>query len=290
MSKEHERFIEPVPSPEETKPAGPSVEELLSQRDAEVASLKGQMAEKEAAFEGRFQGLERLVGDQFRASRQAPSAPVAPESSAAYAAAQELGITDDELLARPAESVRKIAEQISARERAKLSQEFGTAYQNLAVTAFNSQVDALRGHAYFADLQDSLIEYFRENTGEIGTAGQVRRVFHELVGTNLEELQRRQEARKALAAVPAETVVVPEIRKRAVEPSLKIPTAAPAIREDAKPTIDGAESLMMEAFNKVKPGLFKNEAEWAEVAEGRKFPKMISSDIQTGRQKPNVNY
>lgn len=287
--KEYARgAVAPTPAPAPAPP-GPSPEEVAAQKEAEIAALKAEMAQKEAAFAARFDGLERLVGEGFR-NRATPAAPVPPDTTAAYAAQQDLGLTDEEILANPAKSFEKIRDHLRNQIRAEMTQEYGAAFNNLTVTAFQSQVEALRADPYFEDLSGALIQYFQDNPQEASIAGQVRRIYNELIGVNIGELQKRAEARKQLAE-PAPPVA-PAARPRAVEPSLRAPVTPTPMPPEARnaPIIDEAEANMMEAFNKVRPGLFKDEAEWAEVAQGKRFPKKIATDIQAGRAKPNVSY
>ena len=284
FQKEYERAPKPAAAPE---PVAPAPEPAPDAKDAEIAALKGEMAQKEAAFDARFSGLERMVGDSFR-NRNAPTAPAPPDTAAAYVAARELGLSDEEILANPVKSFEKIRDHLRVQIKHELAQEYGETLQNLTVTAFGAQVDALRSDPYFADLEGALVQYFQDNPNEAKTAGQVRRIYNELIGVNHTELQRRQAARKE-AQTPA-----PEpapARTRTVEPSFRAPSA-PVPEVTPKPAVAALaedEQAMMDAFNKVRPGLFKDTGEWAEVAEGKRFPKKIASDIQVGRAKSNAS-
>jgi len=291
FAREYEKAdVAPAPAPVE-QPKEPSSDALLAQKDAELQALKQEMAQKEAAFDARFQGLERMVSDGFR-NRATPVAPApAVDAQAAYRAAQDLGLSDEEILANPLKSFERIRDHLRDQIRAEVTQEFGGRLQNLAVTAFTAQMDALKSDPYYEDLKDALVQYFQENPGEAENPGQIRRIYNELIGVNIAELQRRQATRaeKAAESAPAPA---PVPRARAVEPSYRAPSAP--LPEVAKPApaaeIDEAEAAMMEAFNKVRPGLFKNTGEWAEVAQSKRFPKQLSSDIQFGRSRPNTHY
>lgn len=282
--KEYDRGAVPVP-PAPAPPQGPTPEEVAA-KNAEISALKTEIAQKEAAFTARFDGLERMVGDSFR-NRATPAAPVPPDTAAAYAAQQDLGMTDEEILANPAKSFEKLRDHLKKQVREEVAKEYGDTLNNMAVAAFQSQVEALRGEPYFGDLADAVVQYFQDNPREASVPGQVRRIYNELIGVNLAELQRRASARKE----PADPEP-PPARARSVEPAFRSPAApTPAPPENkTAPVIDEAEAAVMSAFNKARPGLFKDETEWAEVAQGKRFPKKIASDIQTGRAKPNVSY
>jgi len=282
----------PSTEPEPEKAKEPTEAEKLAAKEAEIARLNQELSSQRAATDARLQGLETALGQRFAEQRRGPAAPPAPEPSSAYAAQQELGLTDEQILSNPLESVKAIAQHIAEKQRAAFVAEVAPVLGGLVHSNYEAQVDSLKSHPYFIDLQDALRGHFEENPSDKMSPGNIRKVFNELVGANIVELQRRAAVREGERLAAAAT---PAPRARAIEPSIRTPalSISPTKAEDKEGFImgdglDGARQELMQEFNKY--GVNLSDKEWQAIESGKRFPKKISSDIQVLGRRANVSY
>jgi hypothetical protein len=273
----------------------PETEPTVDPRDAEIERLHAEALDRErrdAANEARLEMMERRLGEGYQANQ---SAPTAPDASPSYQAQQELGITDEELLANPTQSMRQIAEHVAAKMNAESMQRVGAVVGNLANTTYEMELKELSTHPYYVHLEGQLRDHFRNNPTEYtNNPGAMRRKYNELVGANLTDLQRIQEEATE-ADISNSTNAAPATRTpsrtRVVEPNLPVNSPAPGnVRGTKKeaPVLDSARQELMDTFNAF--GLNMNAEEWLEIEEGRALPKKVSADIQVGIAKSNVDY
>jgi len=284
----------PSTEPEPEKAKEPTEAEKLAVKEAEIARLNQELSSQRAATDARLQGLETALGQRFAEQRRGPAAPPAPEPSSAYAAQQELGLTDEQILSNPLESVKAIAQHIAEKQRAAFVAEVAPVLGGLVHSNYEAQVDSLKSHPYFIDLQDALRGHFEENPSDKMSPGNIRKVFNELVGANIVELQRRAAVREGERQA-AEAVATPAPRARAVEPSIRTPATTVTTKQAMEKEgvimgdgLDDARQELMQEFNKY--GVNLSDKEWQAIESGERFPKKISSDIQVLGRRANVSY
>ena len=282
--------------PTEETPEVPEVDP----KDAEIERLHAEARERDmasAANDARLEMMERQLAQGYS---DRTSAQTAPQASPSYEAQQELGITDEELLANPTTSMRKIAEQVGVRLNAESMQRVGAVVGNLANSTYEMELKELSNHPYYASLEGSLRQHFRNVPQEYtNSPGSLKKKFNELIGENLTELQRLEvesgaDVANSDAQISGATNAAPATRSpraRAVEPSINVSSPSPRTPGPAKGgkvALDDARTEMMETFNAF--GLNMTPDEWLEIEEGRALPKKVSTDIQVGIAKANVEY
>jgi len=285
--------------PKEETPEVPEVDP----KDAEIERLHAEARERDmasAANDARLEMMERQLAQGYN---DRSAAQTAPSVSPSYEAQQELGITDDDLIAHPAENMRKIAEQVGTRLNAESMQRVGAVVGNLANSTYEMELKELSKHPYYASLEGSLRQHFRNVPQEYtNSPGSIKKKFNELIGENLTELQRLEvesgaEAANSEAQISGATNAAPATRSpraRAVEPSINVasPTPrSPGPTKGGKVVLDDARQDVMDTFNAfMSPEDRLTPEGWLEIEEGRALPKKVSADIQVGIAKANVEY
>ena len=270
----------------------PSQDEALAAKEAESQELKLREAQERAADRARVEQLERMVRQGF-AQRGQPH-----QANEVAVAKQELGITDQDLVKDPQKYIEQMAEHIASRKIQESEQRIGGVLSGLVETSFETQLGAMGSHRYYEDLAPILREHFNENPHEKVEAGAVRRRFNELIGANLDELERRAKEREGHKA-KEDSNLAPDggqmrtpTRPRAVEQTVSMPVSQPrgsARKERKDDGLNWAREEIMDSFNR-KVGLNMTPDEWDDIEGGRKLPIKTSAMIQTGKGKANVNY
>lgn len=285
LTKEEDLTQQSSPTPEQ--------EELERLRAAE-AQWKDQEAERQKQeADARIRALE----DQMRQRYQAVRQNAAPPQEQTYAAQQELGLTDEEILANPKEAIERMAQHIAQKELAAERQQMTQILGHQVRRGFDAEMGSLSQEPYFRDLEATLHEYFQQNPQEAIVAGSVKRKYNELVGENLAYLTKLAAERQAAEAVAQERetatqaqsvqnrVVEPQIRPGSVE---KTKTSEKEFSLDPNPARAKEKQRLIDEFN--RHGANLDEKEWIEIEEGRALPKKMSADIQLGYGGPNVEY
>ena len=152
---------------------------------------------------------------------------------------------------------------------------------NLAKNSFKAEMGALQNERYGEWIAPYVEDYFRKNPEDVFKDGSVRRIYNELVGQNIEELERLHREK----AIPPN-----QQRERVVEMPLGYSSVPePRSRNDGN-TLPEDEAFMLSEHNRKSPQYAMTPEEWAEIRTGKKFPKKISTDIQHRGAKPNVSY
>ena len=189
-------------APKEGKPAEPDPNETLAQEQARVRQLEAELEARRAAEAAQKEAYESALQQRFQAAQQV--APPPDRSAEFYAAQEELSITDEDLVENGAESVRKIAEYV-AEKRSRVDQEkLLPIMSGLIQQSYRLQIKELSSNPFWEDLGPIVENYFAQNPDEMMKDGRVQGVFHELVGRNLPELQKRQAAREAERGIQSE--------------------------------------------------------------------------------------
>ena len=277
---------------EETEPTGPTPEEVLAAKEAEIQELKAKEATERSADRARVEQLERMVRQGF-AQRGQPH-----QANEVTVAKQELGITDQDLVKDPQKYIEQMAEHIASRKIQESEQRIGGVLSGLVESTFETQLGSLGSHRYYEDLAPVLREHFNENPSEKYNAGAVRQRFNELIGANLDELERRAKEREK-DKIKDESNLAPDggqlhapSRTRAVEQSVSMPVSQPRGSTKKERKDDGlnwARNEIMESFNR-QTGLNMDPAEWDDIESGRKLPRKVSAIVQTGKGRANVDY
>src|SRR3990167_513122 len=277
---------------EETEPTGPTSEEVLAAKEAEIQELKAKEATERSADRARVEQLERMVRQGF-AQRGQPH-----QANEVTVAKQELGMTDQDLVKDPQKYIEQMAEHIASRKIQESEQRIGGVLSGLVESTFETQLGSLGSHRYYEDLAPVLREHFNENPSEKYNAGAVRQRFNELIGANLDELERRAKEREG-EKVKAESNLAPDggqmrapVRPRAVEQSVSMPVSQPrgsGKKERKDDGLNWARNEIMESFNR-QTGLNMDPAEWDDIESGRKLPRKVSAIVQTGKGRANVDY
>jgi hypothetical protein len=273
--------------------------ERLRQANAELESRL--RAQRDSEVDSRLSEMERAMQEKYRAVRQAPSAP---QPEPAYQAQQELGITDEEILANPRAAIERISEHIANQRLSQMQDGVVQVLRHQVKRGFDSEMESLRNHPYYNDLAPVLREHFDANPHEMIEAGAVKRRFNELVGENLDTLTKLAAEREAKRKVDEESQRLSEqpgaiARNRVVEPSIRAGSAplqsSPSQKEketelDKDPSRAAAKRDLIDIFNRVRPGLDLTEEEFVAIEKGDVFPKKVAADYQVRGGKPNVEY
>lgn len=255
--------------------SGPSPEELAAQDLAEKDKAEKEKELELARAQARAEQMERLVREGFAQGRE----PVQPIVEA-QEAAEELGLTEAEILQDPTGAIAKISEQMRLQRNQfiEYQQRVGTVVGNLAKSNFKSEMQGLKSEEFSEWLTPHVEDYFRKNPEEALREGSVRRIYNELVGQNYSELQKLKTER---AGMPQ--------RQKVVEPAFK---ASSVLEPEKKsPALPEDELFMLNEHNrKVSANYRMTQDEWTAIRGGKKYPKKISSDIQYRGAKPNVSY
>lgn len=287
-----------VPKEEPAKEPSAEAQELEKLRKEKAEYEARLQADKDSNVNSRISELERSMQERYRAVREVPSAP-APEP--AYQAQQELGLTDEEILAKPAEAVQRMAEHIANQRVAQMEGQVTQVLGHQVRRGFDAEIESLKKHPYFDDLAGALNTHFESNPHEMIQAGSAKRRFNELVGENLETLTKLAAEREAQRRIDEEKRVLADqpaaiSRNRVVEPAIRPGTPPPVetTSKDKEFTLDenparaAEKRYLMEEFN--RHGANLNEEEWVGIEDGKLLPKKLAADIQMGRSKPNVEY
>jgi hypothetical protein len=266
------------------------------QREREEAIAKA--AEEKAATQARLEQIEKQMEKGFQARNAGPESPTPTE---AHQAQQALGLTEeqvDQMIAegKGAQAVQMVADQIAANRVAMLSNEFSKVMTPVLKRGHKQEINGLREHPYFDDLEEELRDHFEANPRDMLVEGKVEEKFHELVGKNitrLQTLQGEREARKALEAENADEVDRMEKapatvnRRRAVEPPIRPPSTTPK-KQDKKVEVDPVRQELCDIYSGM--GYSITPEEFDGIEKGELLPKKMSVDIQLGRRKSNVSY
>src|SRR3990172_265647 len=271
-------LVPPTPEPVPDEPKGPSMEDVV----------KREMDSRGAAFDARLHEFERGINRQFQSIRQQPHV----NQQDAYQAQQVIGLTDEQVLANPTAAIQAIADSIAQRRAAELARVQAPVLQDLAEQAFEGQLAGLKSHPYWEDLKGAMDDYFAENSSDKYVRGMAKKIFNELIGENLDELQKRTIARQLAnereqdrTAAEARGNLSP-VRQRSVEPAMRSSGNAPVPKPAVK--LDDAREAVMRSFNALGVGLTAEEFDGIE--SGKLSPKKVSIGIQKGMEKPNVEY
>ena len=265
----------PAPPP---APKGPSPEEQARERELQLQGQK-QAAEIEAArSQAKAEAMERFLQQSFARGRS--EAP--PQE--AVRAQQDLGLTEEEILADPTGSIAKLSDHIRRQNEAMVEYQnrANSVIGNLAKSNFKSEMSALGKERYAEWLAPYVEDYFRNNPEEAFKDGSVRRIYNELVGQNIEELERLHKEK----AVPPGQVN----RERVIEQSTGASNYSPEPPRKETSALPEDEMFMLSEHNRRAPQYAMTPEEWADIRSGKKFPKKISTDIQYRGAKPNVSY
>mgnify|MGYP001581685329 CR=1 FL=1 len=272
--KEWEKGPAAAPSP--VTPSGPTPEEQSREREAQAVAAK-QAAEIEAArAQAKAETMERFVQESFARGRSTPP----PQE--AISAQETLGLTDEQILTDPAWAIAKLQEQIRLERaaRADYQERANSVIGNLAKNSFKSEMGAISKERFGEWLVPHVEDYFRKNPEEAFKDGSVRRIYNELVGQNIEELERLHKDKVALPN---------QQRERVVEMPIGYSTMPEPPRKEGN-QLPEDEAFMLASHNAKSPQYAMTPEEWLEIRTGKKFPKKISTDIQHRGAKPNVSY
>lgn len=249
---------DPVPE----APKGPTPEELLAQERAERQRLEAQMAAQQADTRARFDMMERRNYN-------------APATTAAQAQA-ELGLSAEDIAKDPEKALQMLKDHMRREAVQEIENKYAPVIEGLAAQAFSSQVEALRGKKYAQDLMPLVEEYFQANPAERYQPGKATEVYERLVGKNLDELVRRDQARTGAEATSKNYGT-----SRVEEPPIR-PAGALRVEADEdtgrEPQLTNYEE---EAFQNWKRlGVISSRKEWVELSKGNVFPKAVAADWQ----------
>lgn len=275
MSKDYETGAERVQAP--PAPQGPTLEQQATDREAALqAELQSQRIEA-AKAQAKAEAMERFVQDSFQRGRQE-----VPQE--AQVAVNDLGLTEEQILADPTGAIAKIAAQIRQRDEAmrEYQQRVGNVVGNLAKSTFKAEMESLKSERFSEWLTPYVEDYFRKNPEEAFKEGAVRNVYNQLIGQNYGELERLEREK---VGVPTQT------RERVVEPSVRQSYSNVAPPTSQTNILPEDEMFMLESHNRKSPEQYRmTPEEWRDIRQGRKYPKAISTDIQVRGAKPNVSY
>lgn len=241
--------------------------------------LQAELRESELAAAragAKAEAMERFVREGFAQGRSAP-----PQD--AVRAQEDLGLSDEDILSDPTGAISKLQAQIRQRDEAmrEYQERANSVIGNLAKNSFRSEMQSLSKERYSEWITPYVEDYFRKNPQEAFTDGAVRRVYHELVGQNLSELERLQSERTS----------VPLPRQRVVEESARFSSASEPSGEAKKQLLSDEDEFMRVSTNSSFGGKYAmSPEEWADIRSGKKYPKKIATDIQVRGAKPNVSY
>jgi hypothetical protein len=263
----------------QVKPTGPTPEELGREREAKLQAEKHTAEVETARAQAKAEAMERFVRDSYAAGRQ-NTAP--PEDS--RKAVNELGLTEEQILADPTGSIAKISDHIRRQneEMFQYREQVNSVVGNLARSNFKAEMENVSKDRFGSYLMGHVEDYFRRNPNAALNEGEVRRVYNELVGQNYVELERLEKEKVGVSP--------PQDRERVVENTFRAASYAPA-PEKKLSKLPEDEAFMLGEMNKRMPAHYQmDETEWEEIRSGRKFPKKISTDIQVRGARPNVSY
>lgn len=266
----------PVTNPE---PVGPTPEELARQKEAETqAKLREQELETERA-KAKAEAMEMFVRERFAQGRTEVVQQAPPEARQAQ---EDLGMTEEEILSDPAGAIAKLSAYMRAKneEEARYRNNANNVIANLAKSNFKSELQALKNERYAEWIMPHVEDHFRRNPEEAFNEGRVRSVYNELVGQNLQQLEKLERER-----------TIPPPRERVIEPSVSFSPSPEPAKKDEKQILPEDEEFMRLEHNRRVPEHYQMTAEeWRDIRSGKKYPKKISTDIQYRGAKPNVSY
>lgn len=273
----------PKEEPKDKESKGPSLEELKAQQEAEAAKLRADMEIRSSQFSNQMHQLERTIERRMGTAQPQPQAQMTAEE-----AQKDLGITQEQLLTDPS-AVQKLTDHIRAQTRAEMQGAF-EAYNehvsglmgNLAETTFAAQMNELKAEPYYADLAQIIAEHFEDNPEARGVAGAPRRVYNELVGQNIADLQKLQTAR---AAKEEES----KASSSSVEPPLRTNPAPIAGKKTPEaPQLDERREYILQTYNGL--GINMSPEEYVGIESGKLLPKKVAADTQRGAMKTDADY
>ena len=236
-------------------PKGPSQEDVLATERAARERLEQQYREDRAAYQARLEMMERSL------NRPAPG-PASPEPERLSAEA---------IAADPEKGLQLLRESIAN----DLRKQYEPTINSLRDTAFQSEVEALKGKKYFSDVEPELRKYFDEHP-EARQPGAAKQAYAVLVGQNLETLEKRH-----------------DYAGGGIEKNYGAPSYSEApIRTSGGPLVTdnpGNEAVRLtEAEEQERQywngfGVNISPREWAEIQAGRVFPKGAAMDWETTR-------
>ena len=262
----------------------PTVEEVQAEAERKQQALEARVSQEKAVLDAKMEALERNVGQRFAERPQT----VAP----AQQAREELNLSDEEILANPSAAVARVADHITQQRLAEQNTRNAEIFGNLADTAYRSQIQMLSQKEFYADLEPFINEYFQKNPQQRLQSGRPEQYYNELVGQNINELNKRKAQRDAEAKEAADGGEERDFdkRQRAASPNL----STPGLRVEDDDEEGNSETDMLGKNADVKQeliGIFNDlgsnlsAKEWSEIEAGKVFPKKIAADWQSGGRK-----
>jgi hypothetical protein len=208
-----------------------------------------------------------------------------------YQAQQELQITDEQLQ-DPVDGpkyMRQLAHKAAQQMAAAQGQQLSQVLTPIVESNIGMQIDSLRSHRFFVDLEGPLRDHFRNNPQEQLTPNRVKELFYQWAGEHQGDLENRaterekiDKERKALEVnTPIDPLapqqpghVAPAPRLRSVETPITPPAPPPPVEgKQQEGPFDPMKQEIAAKFNRVKPGLFETTEDWDRVEQGKEFPK-----------------
>lgn len=256
-------------------PVKPSEAELAREREAQIQEQLRQSEIEAAKAQARAEAMEAFVREGFAQGRTQPP----PE---AVKAQESLGLSDEDILSDPTGSIARLQEQIRRQEAEmrEYQERANSVIGNLAKNNFKGEMQALQKERYGEWITPYVEDYFRKNPEEAFRDGSVRRIYNELVGQNIEELER----------LHREKTQTPQQRQKVIEAPTRFSASPEPPRDEKKSLLSEEDEFMRLEHNKKSPRYQMTQEEWADIRSGKKFPKKIATDIQVRGAKPNVSY
>lgn len=257
---------------EPEEPKGPSVEEQLEAERADRQRQEALWAERQAAYEGRLEQIER---SSQRVGYQPTMTP--------QQAQQDLGLSAEDIANDPDKALKMLEDRIRQSTKAELSREYAPVIQGLAQQAFHAEMEGLRSRKYWSQAQKDVERYFADNPHEALQPGRAKEVFNYLVGTNHEQYEKAAAAAAEKDKTFTRERMANEARSNATyDPPMRAP--APRAERDEKDeevSLSDEEELVRQQYNRLGANISKRE--WRAISDGKIFPKtQNASDWQRG--------
>ena len=266
--------------PQIVEPPKPSEAELSAKREADLREELRQKELDTARAQAKAEAMENYVKQQFEAGRVQQTSQV--DKRDAQIAANDLGLTEQDILNDPTAAIAKISEHMKRRDQElyDYQERVNSVVGGLAKNTFRAEMNSLKNERFGEWLVPYVEDYFRKNPQAALNDGEVRRVYNELVGQNYSELEK-------LSVEKA----TPPGRERIIEQPIRASSYSPEPPKDDKGKLPEDEMFMLGEHNrKVEEKYRMTPEEWADIRSGVKYPKKISTDIQVRGAKSNVSY
>ena len=257
------------------KPAEPANEpseaDKLAAEQERGRLLEQQVVAQQAADTARKEAYDQELASRYQQAQQ-QVAPQRSDAAEVYQAQKDLGITDEDLAEKPAESVRKIAQYQGQLESQRLREGLAPVVGNLVRQSSKLQLRELASDPYYEDVAPYVNQYFDQNPDEMLKEGRIQEVYYELAGRTRSELEKRRVDREA-AKAPPDTPAIPPVKAPPL-PSINTPPAGGTIAPLEKKKgaqLTEEESYLMNIYNRLGADLDPDE--WSGIRKGQLLPK-----------------